>query len=195
MDIRVLGFKTKINKAGKAVDWVEYAPAHAINNSTTVARVKDLIPPDEMDHDRDPQGSKMFHMKAVWSFIEPHYDAWKKGTDMPETGTPLTAWPAVSEAEIFELNRVGLKSVEDVAGMAESSIDKVALPNPRELRRQAKLFIEAKDAQSTAQTMADLQERLAATEELLRQAMEAKPVEKAKARRGRPPKADAEEAA
>ena len=191
MDIRVLGFKTKINKhTGKPVDWVEYAAAHSIANSTTWARVEDMRPPEELDHDRDPQGTKLFHMNAVWSFIEPHYKAWKNGKDMPETGTPLSVWPGVSEAEIFELNRVGIKSIEDLADSGDGAIEKIALPNPRELRKQARMFRDAQGQQATANALAELQERLAATEEALKEALEAQ-----KPRRGRPPKVKDEEAA
>jgi len=191
MDIRVLGFKTKLNVAGKPTDWVEYAPAHAIGNSTNVARVNDIIPPAEFGDERDPRGIKMSHMKALWAQIEPHYEAWKKGADMPESGTPLSAWPGVREEEVFELNKAGLKSVEDVAAMAESSLEKVRLPNAREIRRQANLFLEARDGQEAAQTISDLQERLAASEALIAEMME-KPAPK---KRGRPPKAKDSEAA
>lgn len=184
MDIRVLRFWTKINHAGKAVDWVEYAPAHAISSSTNVARVNDMIPPVEIDQDRDPAGTKLFHMKAVWSFIEPHYKAWKSGKDMPETGLPLSSWPGIGEAEIFELNRVGIKSVEDVAGMSEGALDKVALPNPREIRKQAQLFLKAREAQESAHVIEDLQERLAAAEAVIAESQ-------AKPKRGRPRKDEA----
>lgn len=192
MDIRVLGFKTKMNRAGKPVDWVEYAAAHAIANSTTWARVEDLRPPEEMDSDRDPQGTKLYHLEAVWSFIKPRYEAWKKGMDMPETGTPLSVWPGVNEAEIFELNRAGIKSVEELANSGDGALDKVALPNVREFRKQARMFIEAQATQANAQTIMDLKERQEATEAALAEALE-QLKEAQKPKRGRPPKAKTED--
>lgn len=176
MDIRVLGFTVKMNKAGKPVEWVKYAPAHGITSMATNARVKDLIPPEQMEDDRDPQGTKMFHLRAVWSQIEPHYRAWKDGISMPETGTALSAWPGITEPEINAFNRAGIKSVEDVAGMSESVLAKVQLPNPRGLRDQARKFLELADRAGAEARIAELEAKLAAL-------MEDKP------KRGRPPKA------
>lgn len=174
LDIRVLEFKVKMNRAGKPVEYVCYAPAHGIQSMQTWARVKDMIPPDGSNSRREPPGGKIFHMKAIWSQIEPHYRAWKEGIDMPEDGTPLSAWPGVNEAEIQALNRAGLKSVEDVANMSESSLDKLQLPNPRGFRDQARKFVEMKDKASAEARIAELEAKLAALEE--------------KPKRGRPPK-------
>lgn len=182
MDIRVLKFWVEMNKAGKPVEMVRYAPAHGLTSMATNARVKDLIPPEKMDDDRDPQGSKMFHLRAVWSQMEPHYRAWKEGIAMPETGTPLSVWPGITEPEINAFNRAGIKSVEDVASMSESVLAKVQLPNPRGLRDQARKFLDMSGK-------AEAQARIDALEAQIAELMEAQN----KSKRGRPPKAKTEE--
>ena len=179
MDIRVLRFKTKVNRFGVAEDWVEYGAAHSLQSETTWERVRHLIPPDE-DPNNPRKGMKAAHMRAVWSFIEPHYKAWKDGRQMPESGTPLSAWPGVGESEIFELNRVGIKSVEDLANSGDAALDKIPLPSPREMRKQAKMFLEGMNAASAAAMIANLQAQI---EEL-------KAAKEPPKRRGRPPKAE-----
>ncbi|WP_226552975.1 hypothetical protein [Celeribacter naphthalenivorans] len=156
MDIRVLRFFTKINAAGKSVDWVEYAAGHSIQSATNVARIKDLTPNPE-NTDNDIPGTSGFHQSAVWHFIEPHYKAWKEGKELPESGTALEAWTAIGEAEIFELKRASIRTVEDVATLSEAGLGKVALPNMRQLRTQAGKFLEALNAGAASEKMAALE--------------------------------------
>lgn len=182
-NVRVIEFKTRLNKAGKPVDWVRYGNAESLQVSSTWARVQDLIPPEDMEQDRDRQGLKMTHMRAVWSQIEPRYRAWKDGAKMPETGTPLTAWPGLNEAEIEAFNRAGIRSVEDVAEMSDGLIGKVALPNARDHRTQARKFLEMADKASANARIEELEAKLAA---LLEQG------EAPKRGPGRPKKADSE---
>lgn len=182
MDIRVIGFKTIMSKkTGKPVEMVEYASAHSIQSATTVARVKDMMPKDGLT------GDKALHINSVWSFIEPHYKAWKSGVDMPEDGTPLSVWSGVTKDQIFELNQVGIRSIEDLAAAGDTAMDKVKLPNARALRKQAEAFIETRKEQDSAATIAQLQERLAAAEALLSEKMD----EPKKRGPGRPRKEDA----
>ena len=91
--IRVMGFRTTYTKKEGmselvARDLVKYAPVHAIN-TVTEEFISHLRPP-ENDLDRDDTGLKAGHMQALWGQIEPYYNAWKKGTEVPETGVPLS---------------------------------------------------------------------------------------------------------
>lgn len=160
-NVRVIEFKTRMNKAGKPVDWVRYGNAESLQVSSTWARVQDLIPPEDFGDDRDKQGLRMMHMNAVWSQIEPRYRAWKQGKQMPETGTPLAAWPGLSEAEVEAFNRAGIRSVEEVAEMSDGMIGKVHLPNAREHRAQARTFLEMADKASANARIAELEAKLA----------------------------------
>jgi hypothetical protein len=160
-NVRTVKFKTTINKSGKTVDWVLYGNAESLQTSLTWARVKDLMPPEDFDDDRDKQGVKMMHMRAVWSQIEPRYQAWKSGSQMPETGTPLTAWPGLNEAEIEAFNRAGIRSVEDVAEMGDGLLSKVQLPGVREHRAQARKFLEMADKAHALDRIAELEAKLA----------------------------------
>lgn len=192
MDIRVLGFKTEYNK-GKSRDMVLYAPGGAVQSTQTWAYIEHLRPPAEFENHRDQNGDKMFHMKAVWSVLEPKYNAWKAGQELPEYGTPIVSWPAVNEGQARELIRHGLKTVEDLASLSEGGLEKIRLPDVRKLRTAAKEYVSGKDRADMATRLTETEERLAAAMALLE---ELKPKdEEAKPKRGRPPKAKTEEAA
>ena len=170
MDIRVLEFKTKYTN-GKEHDWVLYAPASNIKDAQTWERVDRLKPLDDDDdkHRRDPMGTKKMHMKAVWSFIEPAYKAWKSGNELPETGTPLVAWSAVNAAQVAEFKKVGIKTVEDVAGITDGVIQKIKLPQVARLRGLAVDYLASADSVELAQEVADTKEQLAVAMALMEQ--------------------------
>lgn len=200
-NIRVLGFKTtyerhpkrgtdplrdttdakgfliddKGNRVMQVVeeDWVTYAPAHSPINTQNTERVRHLRPdPSRVGEDND--GSKLAFMTARWAQIEPAYDAWKKGQELPVNGTPLSVWPALNNEQVKVFRQVGVASVEEVRDLSETQIGRVPLPNMRELKKQAALFLDnsvvadaaereaAKDAQIEAMSA-----RLAELERLL----------------------------
>lgn len=94
-------------------------------------------------------------------------------------GTPLTMWPGVTGAQAAELMAVGVKSVEQLAGMSDANCQNVM--GIVGLKSRAKQYLEensAKDKKLEAaeKELADLKARLEA-------------LEKGDApRRGRPPK-------
>ena len=178
LDIRVLGFETKYSN-GKEFDWVLYAPAHNIKDCQTWERVDRLTPPDS-ELERDTRGTKMFHMKAVWSFIGPKYDAWKSGKEIPEDGTPLSAWAGVDAGQVAEFNKQSIKTVEDVATLSDAAMDRVALPRLRNIRDQAKKYVSSQGATELAQEVADTKEQLAAAMMLLEEMKTSMAAEKTK---------------
>lgn len=198
--IRVLGFKTtfeelpvlgdpakdtvdrlgyKLNAKGERIKtlqeelWVTYAPSHSPINTQMTERVRVLIPdPKRMGDDQD--GEKLRFMTARWRQIEPAWTAFKEGREVPLNGTPLAAWPGVSpeQAEVFR--QFAIRTVEEVAGLMENQIEKIRLPGVRELRKEAKLFLENNDAAKAAKReaqkdtlIAEMAERMAAMEQLL----------------------------
>ncbi|KTR05003.1 hypothetical protein NS365_13320 [Aureimonas ureilytica] len=167
--IRVLGFKTTyeklpkhgtdplndtvddkgflVDEKGRRVmemqreDWAIYAPAHSPLNTKNIERIRHLRPdPERMGNDEE--GAKLAFMTARWSQIEPAYEAWMKGQELPSSGTPLAAWPGINADQVEVFRQVGIRSVEEVRDLSESQIDRVRLPNMRDLRTQAKLFLE-----------------------------------------------------
>lgn len=172
--IRVLGFRTeyKPGKDGKsrAIDIVKYAPVSAIMTNQVEDRIEFLRPPDALDNDDD--GKKIAFMRHRWSMIEPAYTAWKEGQEIPVNGTPLGAWPAVTKEQVEVLHRLGLRTVEEMSELTDTTITKIPLPNARDLKKQAHLFLESTDRATAAQEMADRDKRIASLEEQLAAAME-----------------------
>lgn len=178
--IRVLGFKTtyerlpikggpldedlddkgfKIDAKGKRlmenveVDWVLYAPSHSPINTVNEERVKHLMVTDEMMRAEETEKRKLMSMR--WSQIEPAYDAWKAGHEVPVNGTPLAAWAGVTSEKAEVLRRVSIRTVEEVAALSEGQMEKIPLPAMRELRKQAGIFLEGKGAAEAAAREAD----------------------------------------
>jgi hypothetical protein len=109
---------------------------------------------------------------------------------LPESGTPLGAWPAVNPQQADALKSVGLHTVEAIASATESVLSKPPLPNMREIKRQAVAWLEGRSAAEQAATIARQQEQIDAMMEMLAE----RQAEKAEEKRGpgRPKKAEAE---
>lgn len=192
----------KLNEKGKRVlhhveeDWITFAPSHSPLNAHTTERVRHMMPTEDIIAGEN--GEKSRFMMAKWSQIEPHYEAWKKGNEMPVNGTPLSAWPNVNAGMADVLKQSGIRTVEEVAGLIESQLEKIRLPNMRDLRTTAIKFLENKMAAASAELDAARDARVEALEEQLEAAMallEEQAKEKEAPRRGRPPKNHEEEAA
>jgi hypothetical protein len=174
--IRVLGFKVEYiddPKGGDkqiARDWVEYAPISALLTTRIWDMVHKMRPPERIRGDDD--GKKMDFMRYRWAMIEPAYTAWKSGQDIPLDGTPLGAWPGVTAEQVMAIQRLGIRTVEEVAGMSDSVITKLPIPNPRELVKQARAFLEATDRGAAAKRLADQDSKIEALQEQLAAAME-----------------------
>lgn len=195
--IRVLGFREEyVKKPGsqevKTREWVRYAPTHAVN-AITEELVHTLIPPEHLRN--DDEGTKMGYMMAVWSQIEPAYKAWKSGTEAPVDGTPLGAWAGVNAAQADVLRQNGIRTVEEVAAMTESQLGRVMLPQPRLLKLQAAEYLESRKGDAVASKIAAVEEQNAALKAQLEEAIARLSEDKPAPRRGRPPKAEIDEAA
>lgn len=179
--IRVLGFKTtyenlpikgdplnddvdvkgyKLDKKGNRIKelqeehWVTYSPAHSPLNTINTDRVRTMIPdPERMGSDED--GAKLRFFTYRWNQIEPAYKAFKEGREIPINGTPLSAWPGITQEQAEVLRQHALRTVEEVRDLKDGSLEKVRLPNMRDLRQQAKLFLENNDAAKAAAAAAE----------------------------------------
>lgn len=188
MDIRIVSFDRKY-KNGQPVDWVELTNRGAVTENGALTHstrhpVKSLVPPEDID-DRD--SLRMKHMLSVWSVVGPAYDAWKKGEEIPETGTSLSAWAGVSSEQVKVLKKFELRTVEDVAAMQESVLARIPLPNVRDMRKQAKLYIDGQAASQMATEVTSLREQLDAALSMLEEQQKSE----AKRGPGRPKKEEA----
>jgi len=169
----------------RPVDWVTYAPVHAVQSTKIVDRVDLMRPPEFVKN--DDEGKKMDFLRFRWEMIERAWKAWKEGIEVPDDGTPLGSWPGLNAAQVNAFRSVGAKTVEAVAAMSDAVIGKVPLPGVREIKRQAALFIEHKSGSALAARQAEAEDKIKALEEQLAAAMELLE-EQAKPKRGRPPK-------
>lgn len=168
--LRIIAFETQYDAAGKATDWVHFTSGDALSETgqvthSTWERVSKLMPPPFMPN--DDGGEKMKAMRGQWSQIEPHYQAWKAGTEIPDDGTPLGAWPGVSSAQAEVLRKIGLNTVQKVATCPDAILTRPPLPNMRELRGQAALWLEGRGKADLERRLAELEEQNAAMVELL----------------------------
>lgn len=165
-DFVVLEFKTEY-KNGKETDWVLVAPpGEAFERVHTWHRVKDVMPPSEVDDTRrNSEGYQV--MQARWAIIGPKYDAWKRNEALPEDGTPLAAWAGVSPEQVQVLKRMGITTVEGVRDMSESAIVKLPFPNARKLPSLAGNFLASRGDAEKDQKIAEMAERMAIMEEML----------------------------
>jgi len=143
-DVDARGFK--LDEKGKRVleavevDWVTYAPAHSPMGANTTERIRHLRPTQEIIEGENAEKTRF--MLARWSAIEPAYEAWRKGHELPINGTPLAHWPGVSAAMAAELRKYNILTVENVRDLAETQLERIRLPNMRELRNSAKAFLD-----------------------------------------------------
>jgi hypothetical protein len=185
----------KLDAGGKRVmevtetHWVKYGPLGGMSSTINEERIRHIeITPEMLDQE---PSDKLENLKLKWAAIEPEYLAWKSGNQVPVNGTPLGAWAGVTAEKAEVLRRVGIRTVEDVAYLAESQMEKIQLPNMRVMRREALLFIENRGAADSAareverdkeianQSMqiADLNEKLQAAMELLEKATNPQQIE------------------
>lgn len=175
--IAVLGFKTtyernkETGKMDRPVDWVTYAPVHSASYTSITERVE-FLRPDPAKIKNDDQGLKLDLMRYRWSIIEPAYNAWKEGHEIPLEGTPLGVWPGINEAQAQAFRSAGLKTVEHIATMPDSIMSRIPLPGVRDLKAQAQAFLEAADRNAVASKVAEQDGEIAALKEQLAAAME-----------------------
>jgi hypothetical protein len=170
------------------VHWVEYATRfneQGQPTATNVDRVRALDPARLHFDPNQGGGEKEMMFVSRWEIIGPAYEAWKEGRDAPQNGTPLDLWPGLTmeQAEIFRI--AGIRSIEAVRDMDSNDLNKVNLPNASDFKKKAALFLENSDVAEAAaremakdqkiadmeRTAADMAERMAAMEEMLKNAM------------------------
>lgn len=164
MTLHISRFWSEIAPGRDAVDYVEISSPSAltpqgVRTHSTVHRVKDLIPRPEMATSDDDNSVLI---RTRWAEIEPHYRAWKSGQELPEHGTPLLAWPGLTNEQADGLRIAGLRTVEDVAVMHDAQMSAVPLPGARQLRAAAAAWLEGRDAAAREARIAALEAQIAA---------------------------------
>lgn len=167
-DLRILAFEERVNPdSNKVEDWVLIAPVDGLATSQTWDKVSRFKIGKEIDGRRANSGMKATIMKARWDAIEPAYKAWKEGHDLPETGTPLLAWGALSGPQIKEFGKVGIRTIEELAEATDAMIDAIRLPGVRKLRETAQEHVTGRGQAETQKELVEARERMAAMEEMI----------------------------
>ena len=87
-----------------------------------------------------------------------HYAAYKDRNEEHLEGTPLSAWPMVTRAQVEELAFFNVKSVEQLANMSDGDAQKFM--GIQKLQKLARAFLkDAKDKAPLAELQAELDER------------------------------------
>ncbi len=155
----------KLDEKGKRVlenvqvDWVTYAPLHSPTGTSTTERIRHLRPTEEILDGEN--GEKTKFMVTRWAAIEPAYEAWLKGHELPTNGTPLAIWPGVSTAMADELKKYNIRTVEEVRDLLEAQLERIKLPNMRALKSQAAAFLENMKGAEAAEREAERDEEIA----------------------------------
>lgn len=139
--------------ATREVDFVEYSPAGQEAFIRLRKPMRDVLEIEPLDPNA-PLTILAHQRKAV---IEEAYRGWKRGGEVPVTGTPLGAWPAITAKQAEIIRHAGIASVEDLAGATESQISRVRLPNNYDLRDMARRFLAAKPQAQEAGVLAKLE--------------------------------------
>lgn len=162
----VVAFETRYRN-GKAIDYVCIAPkGEAFMKTQTWYPIPKIKPRDDVD----PEVKQSLTYQAMagrWSVIGPKYDEWKRGNEIPEDGTPLGAWSAVTPEIATLLKQKGIRTVEDVAEMSPDAASKLPMPNARKLPELAKSYLGGVESASLAEENESLKERMAAMEEMI----------------------------
>lgn len=139
----------------KEVERVEWAKK-GTNGATTTEKISRLSKP-----------GRNGEINPVWEVVKPVYERWKQGQAEPLAGTPLDTWPAVTKGQVDHLRMLHVLTVEDVAEMNESAMERFGM-GARVIRDKARSFIQAKQGEAVvAQALsearaenADLREQL-----------------------------------
>lgn len=142
------------------VDFVKWVKRGDFHSFAMVEQIARLSKPVKMLDD-----TGMPVTNPVWAVIEPHYQAWKRGQEVPEHGTPLESWPLLNKAQIKVLRAAMYRTVEDVAAITDSDLQRVRLPDARMVRDRARQFLQAKsDTAAIDKAMGERDARIAALE-------------------------------
>ena len=89
------------------------------------------------------------------------YDSWTRGQTPPESGTPLSTWPALSPAQVKNWAQIGIRTIEELADANEETLSAYGMGS-RDMKSRAGLFLENAKSDS-----GPLVAKLRAAEELI----------------------------
>lgn len=149
----VPGAKPRYKKTGKLeeVHRVEYGP---LGDKRTIvdASIKEL---SGVNPHADPMANPtQFMALKRWEIIEPLYKNWLKGIQPTDEGYPLAAWSGTQPVQVEALAIRGVTTVEQLATLNDSHIERFGVPHLRILIQNAKRFLAAQDHTAVVEELA-----------------------------------------
>jgi len=191
-DLIILGFRqggvyTKIERGPRKGDgtpgdvisteenvpeyWVKYVNRGMPQSAATEDRVRMMDPDNVKLPPGADGGEKLAFMRHRWAQIKPSFDAWVSGQQLPEYGIPLAAWPALSPEQIKAFQMASIRSIEDVRDMNDTMMQRVRLPNIRDLKKLAGQYLDGLGTTKLAEENAKRDAEIAGLKEQLAAAM------------------------
>ena len=133
------------DKEGKVIydDMVTYYPIGKEQIALNHARIDKLMKVTDLYEDNPAYMAA----KWRWDYIRPAYEAWKRGEELPDGGTPLAAAQFLRREDMDALKRGGCRTLEELRDLPEGARESFRVPRLRELQKQADVFLKAADQQ------------------------------------------------
>lgn len=96
-----------------------------------------------------------------------HYEAFKKGLELPTTGTPLEQWSAITPATVQNMKSLNLRTVEDLAAASDSVLQALG-HGGHDFRRRAQAFLDQAAGNAPNEALLAENERLKAELEMVK---------------------------
>lgn len=84
---------------------------------------------------------------VIWPTIKPMYELWKSGEEEPVDGSPLVMCAFIHAAQIDDLRRLNIRTVEDLAKTTDADFERIGM-GARLLRDKARAWLKDKEGSS-----------------------------------------------
>jgi hypothetical protein len=92
------------------------------------------------------------------------WEAFKKGMEVPTSGTPVERWPQLTPSQVKVLKQNAFRTVEDVASASDQAVESIGMGG-RALRHDAQRFLSLASSAADGRRVDDLEAKLAAAVE------------------------------
>lgn len=126
------------------------------------------------------EGVKQERIPGEWlEAYTKKYETWKETREVPEDGTPILSWPALSPSQAKAILDANVRTLEDLVAANESTLAAIGM-GARALKEKAKAWLDsAQDTGKTAEELDSLRKQVDTLAETVKSLTKAK--EKAEA--------------
>jgi len=89
-----------------------------------------------------------------------HWKAYVENSEPPVDGTPIQAWPYLTPADVLNLKKIHVRSVEEIVGLPDNQLKKLGAGRGRKIHNEAKTYLEYKDVKDLRARIAELEKKL-----------------------------------